>query len=458
MQNLTIQLAWLPFTGAFIFGIATIVEYRSKLGIFSPSGLTSFYSLIKFCVESLVVLQPRELTALAALYGVTDTWFLSQSLITSFIVSSLTYLILVLLSQRTSRELKHISKSENRKEFYTNYRTQKSFVMRPISVNYIFIMFLGVSLIVMLIQLSGGLTYFLTHISKRYQMLAGLGFPLKISLIFIQLSTLYFFITWHKRAKLLSYFFLLFGMCVLLTMGGRTAPIFLYFCSLVYIHFYVEKLRLTIKTTLVLAILFCGAIFISIARSPALNEIIDQDLSAVKFRFYFTHVGAYFSYILRDAVIISYFAENEFWNGLGFSSFLYAFIPRLLFPEKPVIDNAIYVIAMTIGQDIRPPMTPDQLPHYGWPESYMSGYMEAGWLGLLVVIILSCMLINFVFLKLLRSRFSLGWLFLYCLVIFRQPLYLSSVDLFNFTFNAVVILIITWIANKRLILGRKQSN
>ena len=186
--------------------------------------------------------------------------------------------------------------------------------------------------------------------------------------------------------------------------------------------------------------LFIVAVLISLMRFSDAANIFQMQLSQIPFQLWFSVIGGYFTYVIRDSVIISYFADNEYWFGKGSLSFFYAFVPRAFFPDKPIVDNGIYVIAMSIGQTVNPPMMAAELPRYGWPEGYMAGYMEAGWFGLFLGIVLSCYVVKFIFKRLVSSGFKIEWVFLYCLCVFRQPFYFSSIDAFNLTFHCIAVL------------------
>lgn len=241
----------------------------------------------------------------------------------------------------------------------------------------------------------------------------------------------------------MSLFVLAFGICLLFMLGSRTPAIFLVFSAIVVTNFKFKKIIVNFKLLTFIFSLFTFSIFLSILRTKSITEVFSIANDEMGIKLIFGTVGAYFTYILRDAVIVNYFANNDFWYGSGFLAFFYSFIPRILLPEKPVIDNGIYVIAMTTGQNITPLMKPEDLPNYGWPESYMSGYMELGFIGLLLVIFITSMLVSFCFKKMIRSDMNVIWVFLYCTVIFRQPLYLASVDLFNLFFNIVILYFIS---------------
>jgi hypothetical protein len=447
-----IQFHWLPFLGMIIFGVIAFLEYRSYLGIFSPSGLTSFYAFIKFSAESILILNYTSLVSLASLYNVTEESHISQAILISFLVTSLYYIIL----WRSSYHIRSFYALPNR------YRTQNfikkkikftknQWIVSIVSLRYFAIFVFGLFFLFFIFQSAGGILYFLNNLSKKTEMLAGYGAPLKFSGLFIQIAILYFFSVNYKTSRKNAFLILFFGALVLFSLGGRTAPIFLIFTSIIYIHFYHKKFTFTFKFFFFFTIIFIGAVIISILRFPNLDSMQTMQLSDIPFSFWFSIFGGYFSYLIRDSVIISYFSENEFWYGSGLLSFFYAFIPRSLYPDKPVIDNGIYVIAMTDGQKVMPPMTPESLPHYGWPEGYMAGYMEAGWIGLFLGVILSCYLINYIFLRMVKSDFKIEWVFLYSFLVFRHPTYISSIDLFNITFNIIVVLGLGFLIRKRFV-------
>ena len=453
--NYIIQLHWLPFLGVIIFAIVVVLESRSCLGIFSPSGLVSFYTFIKFSAECLVLVNFTSLASLASIYGVSESQYMSQAILISFLVSSLSYVILWTssYSMRSSYALavgfKFRQVLEPRQKKYAS-----RWLISRISFKYFGLFTFGLILVSVIFESVGGLTNFLSNLSHRSEMLAGYGVVQKFSTLFIQLSILYFFSVKYKTSSTYAFIILFSGMLILFSLGGRTAPMFLLFTSLVYTHFYYKRFTVTLRLFLLFAILFIVAIFISFLGFNDFESLLQMQLSDVPFQLWFGMIGGYFTYIIRDSVIISYFSENEFWYGSGLLSFFNAFIPRALYPDKPVVDNGIYVIAMSTGQQVTPPMVPGDLPHYGWPEGYMSGYMEAGWIGLVLGVILSCYLVNFIFSRLVKSDFKIEWIFLYCFFVFRQPLYLSSIDAFNMVFHSIFVLGIGFLIRKTFVISK----
>lgn len=446
------QLHWLPFFGLIVSGIIVRLEYRSCLGLFSPSGLTSFYAFIKFGAECLVISNFDEYVALASNYGVSDPKYISQAILISFVVTLLSYVVLWLGTFTLRRPYSHCAGEMYRVAFQAEHKIGKNrWSVSGTSLKFFGLLILGIALLFVIFQSAGGIIFFFSNLAQRTEMLSGYGAVLKFSTVFIQLAFLYFFVTYYETSRLKAFTILCVGLLVLFTLGARTAPVFLIFMSLVYLHFYRQKFHITLRFMLGIGLIFVAALSISLLRFSNLDSILGSGLSAIPFGFWITIIGGYFVRFIRDSVIVSYFSDNEFWLGSGFLSFFYSFIPRALYPEKPVIDNGIYVIAMSSGQQVMPPMSPDVLPHYGWPEGYMSGFMEGGWIGLCVGVILSCCLVNFIFSRLVSSGFKIEWIFLYSMFIFRSPLYLSSIALFDIVFHGVVVLSISFLIRKKFI-------
>ena len=197
------QLQWLPLLGLVIFSRVAWLEFRSCLGIFSPSGLVSLYSVIKFAAECLVVYNYNSLVSLAAVYGVADRAHFTSSwgVIYSFrddIYYSCKHLFdkgMYAASVGTrfrSSSCKSPSKIAPMGLFKNLREVFSALDTRPTFIAFFF-------------QSAGGFGYFLSNISSRYEMLAGFGPILKFSTLFIQLSLLYFFSIYLKKSQMLAF-------------------------------------------------------------------------------------------------------------------------------------------------------------------------------------------------------------------------------------------------------------
>src|SRR5690606_40495909 len=68
------------------------------------------------------------------------------------------------------------------------------------------------------------------------------------------------------------------------------------------------------------------------------------------------HVIARFGRVERDIVVLKYFKDNELWYGASYSSLITAPLPRNIYEEKPPVDTGRYLLAMSKGEIIYPPI------------------------------------------------------------------------------------------------------
>lgn len=262
-----LQLHWLPFVGLIIFGVVSRLEYRSCLGLFSPSGLTSFYALIRFGAECLVIMNFDEYVLLASKYGVSESKYISQAILISFVVTLLSYVILWVGTFKLRRtyslrigEMYRVT-SQAKHKFGAN-----RWSVSATSLKFFSLLILGLFLLFVIFQSAGGIIYFFSNLAQRTEMLSGYGAFLKFSTVFIQLAFLYFFITYHEISRQKAFTILSVGLFVLFTLGARTGPVFLIFMSLVYLHFYRQKFHLTYRLMFGLGLLFLVSLSISLFR------------------------------------------------------------------------------------------------------------------------------------------------------------------------------------------------
>ncbi|MFA0006052.1 hypothetical protein AB4422_22110, partial [Vibrio splendidus] len=194
-----LQFHWLPFLGVSIFAVILFFEYRSNLGIFSPSGLVSLYSFIKFFMECLLVVNFSSTLALANVYGVYKEEYLSQAILISFLVSSFSYLLLWLFSSQLRASYlnffgRKFRNSCDKSKTIFNLRVER------ISFKYLILFFSGLFLLLVIFQSAGGIYFYINNFSGRTEMLAGYGAVVKFSTLFIQLAVLYFFVNSYKSS------------------------------------------------------------------------------------------------------------------------------------------------------------------------------------------------------------------------------------------------------------------
>jgi hypothetical protein len=88
-------------------------------------------------------------------------------------------------------------------------------------------------------------------------------------------------------------------------------------------------------------------------------------------------------------LIVQYFTPERLWLGASYVDLLAAPIPRTLLPDKPPVDEGVYLYAITHGNIVRPSMPARQLPVTAWPMGNWVMYMNFGLPGFVAVMFLN---------------------------------------------------------------------
>ncbi len=396
-------------------------EIKSKSVLVHPAFLHLVFSFISSCIVLNMAFNYERLLSVASDYGVDKSGYVLSAFSVFYVVNLLAYLGLKLFSKINFTcflSLFPVSKVLNGKVF-----------LIPL--------ILGLFLVCLLIQSVGGLSYLWSNIGDRQNLFAGYGYLIKISVLLIQVSSFFIFAFYVRRHFYLALFFVSFSGCVLLLLGGRTPFIFLLFVCFIYYHVTVKEVVISIRKILMLVfLLYVSLVMAGLRGDGKFDEFISFPVefsekvvvgSVEAFEGYFTKV-------IRDAVILQYFSRNDYWYGATYTSLLYAPFPSVLFPDKPPIDVGRYVVAMSAGYVLTPPVPVSDLPDYGWPESYMSGYMNFGFIGMILFVLFSCFIVVIFYKLALYSSFYPGYVFVYGSLIFRGVTYMTPMDVVNLIF------------------------
>jgi hypothetical protein len=81
----------------------------------------------------------------------------------------------------------------------------------------------------------------------------------------------------------------------------------------------------------------------------------------------------------RGMVVVTYFSNpNRLWWGASYRDLLYAPIPRKFMPDKPPVDDGVYLRGIADGNHPRPSMPAHELPLTSWPPGTWIMYMNFG--------------------------------------------------------------------------------
>lgn len=160
--------------------------------------------------------------------------------------------------------------------------------------------------------------------------------------------------------------------------GGRSQFVVFILSILCYYNYWVKRVNLFSKKYL--PIYFGLAVFIMFFQMLRFGGPDEISLES-----FFDNGDSLFesmTYVKTQLLIQNYFTNHDFWNGEVYQSLLYIFVPRLLFPDKPFIDEGGYIYNMTYDM---PNILSSNFFVNSWPPFTM-GITYANW-GLVGIII-----------------------------------------------------------------------
>lgn len=75
----------------------------------------------------------------------------------------------------------------------------------------------------------------------------------------------------------------------------------------------------------------------------------------------FSSIFDEFSYVGRDTYVYDHFNSSNFWHGGNYKGLITAFIPYHFYPDKPPVDDGIYLANIMYGHWVSPPVPRDDL-------------------------------------------------------------------------------------------------
>jgi hypothetical protein len=303
---------------------------------------------------------------------------------------------------------------------------------------------LGISIYLYYIGRIGGLANLWQNLSLRTQLMAGTGYYglafhllLTISSVFFVYSLRYRF-TLHRAfgiGIILLVFFILFA-----STGSRANPFRLIIACLFTWHYAVKPLKL-IQLINVRALVFIVLLAVFFIAAPLFRASDSIERYSGDVGLLINDVGnnvetaiSRLSALERDLVIVSYFSPDRYWLGRNYLDLLYAPIPRTVMPNKPPVDDGVYLKTIVDGRDVRPSMPSSDLSLTSWPLGHLVSYINFGIIGLILGMYLTGVLIGMSYNSLILTQASPFAIFIYSYVIIN----------FNLTVHAIVTTIITF--------------
>jgi hypothetical protein len=344
----------------------------------------------------------------------------------------------------------------------------KSFNNRHLLFTSISFSFLALIAFSLFLHKVGGLTYLMLNISNKTIVVQGTG--LYRNLIFLSsLLSLGFYIHYLSRLKKVDtfrafvfLFLIILLFSVLASSGERKNPLLLIVYVIILWNFTINRIRILSARYLPLLLFFIiFAAIIPPLRIPGATDYYLQHpfLLANDSIPYVGEIFKRFSEIDISLFIYSFFDNTDkLWLGASIPDFFTGVVPSAFFPNKPPLDEGVYIYALAHYYDVSPP-TPfkDMLP-VGWPLSRVTGpYVHFGTIGVIVSAFITGLILKYFYNLLLATNYSPQAMLIYT-VLLSTNFGLTNAFLANIFLTLFLVIILSICFKLIMPLGSNRGN
>lgn len=301
----------------------------------------------------------------------------------------------------------------------------------------------------------GGIVYFFSNLNLRTYMVRDLDFEsYLLSLLNYAPLLIVYSKKWsHEKIGTLDIVLIAFAG-LMVGLGGRKALMMLAIESAVVYHYVVKPINvkrlLSVKTIALILMVFVFFTTFSKLRTPgAVDDFLDDPVE-----FYLgnnegglQHTLAGESYVPFYVSIVNYFDKNKKWNGASFASLPSAFIPSSFYPQKPPVDDGMYLYSIAHGTHVSPPMPTKSLDGTSWPlETFGAMYANFGELGVPIGMILLGLIIGYFFKRMVYQNFPFKLVIFYTFILFTFEL--STLRIVQSIITFVILSLVQFIISR----------
>jgi hypothetical protein len=257
---------------------------------------------------------------------------------------------------------------------------------------FLICMGLGLLAYAYFLQQIGGLRRLWMMMALRADLLAGRGYLFNLYTLLLTFGPLILVYSLRyrmSRGRVAAVVLTVLAVgAILASTGGRSGAVTLVLYAFMTAHYGVHWFRRFLTRW---TVLIGGVLFLFITVMPLFRTANAFEAYTARPSLLLSNLGSAFDRISfqmsgldRGLVIVSYFTPERLWGGRSYIDLLSAPIPRRTFPDKPPVDEGVYVTALAIGREVRPSMPARALPSTSWPPGNWVLYMNFGVLGYLV--------------------------------------------------------------------------
>ena len=235
----------------------------------------------------------------------------------------------------------------------------------------------------MLVQEVGGFAILIANWSNKSEILQGTAFVRTLNLV-AGIMSIGFFISYIGKKERVTFsdqliltIITFITLITLVSVGERKNPVLVIVFAMIVWHYRVHRISLLhIRYAVLLLTLMAFAALFPELRKPGGTEILlsqpTQILAASA-----TNWGQLFarmSDIETSLFIYSHFDNPAtYWRGASYPSLLTGIIPSQFMPDKPPVDEGVYIYALSFNVHVEPPVPFQNLFPVGWPVSRVTG-------------------------------------------------------------------------------------
>jgi hypothetical protein len=253
--------------------------------------------------------------------------------------------------------------------------------------------------------------------------------------------------TWARRALVAGG--ILGVATILASTGGRSGAVTLIVFALMVTHYSIRRFRriVTPWTVALGVVLFLFILVMPLFRTSSAYDRYAGNPGLVARDAFdgVARLAPQLSPADRGMVIVGYFSDPaRLWWGASYLDLLSAPIPRTLMPEKPPVDEGVYLTAIMAGNEVRPSLPARQLPVTSQPMGHWIMYMNFGLPGYLLGMLLAGCVVGAAYRYMHRTGYSPFGVYLYAFVLFGGFSW-SNYSLVMFSLTVVFSSAVFWL-------------
>ncbi|MBG9497212.1 hypothetical protein ABE54_32505 [Bacillus thuringiensis] len=358
----------------YLFGLC-YSYFRSNKDIFSPGVLITFLQIISTIPYLLLLLFDKSQISYL-IY--TNEFDVENKLIWYVFIQILGYICLMI-----GIECKR----------HPNFFQKNPIINIDISQNRAYIaifisLLLGILGYMFFLKNIGGFSNLVYNLQHRAEFTSGNGYILTLlKFLTVAICLLIYSRKFKRNGSIWYKFFILVVLMgtifVLSTLGGRKATIHLVILCIVFFHYGVSRIKkMPINFYFILIVGLVYFIAMPILRSPGAIEYYSERPTELyeQVKQNYTESIKSISYVDHYVLITDHFTLQNVWLGKSYLDLCKAPLPRSIYPEKPPIDDGMYIRTIAEGYNVTPSKPVQELYASSWPPETLGSMYANFWI------------------------------------------------------------------------------